>query len=79
MALITPDKFDPIEKERNSVHKTTTTTYTSFVMNDKHYFQIDTYGSADRMIPEKVSQSLQLDKDVAILLIKALKREFNLD
>ena len=79
MAMIISNKFNRIEKERNSVHKPTTTTYTSFTIDDKHYFQIDTYGSTDRAMPEKISQSLQIDKEVAGVLIKILKQEFNID
>lgn len=79
MALIVLDKFSRVEKERNSVHKPTTATYTSFIIDDKHYFQIDTYGSANRVMPEKISQSVQLDRNVAEALIKVLKKEFNID
>ena len=59
MAFI--ENLKEIFKERQSIHKKTKSTY--FLIQDKHgnkYLQIDTYGSDDRDIPGKVSQSIQL-------------------
>ena len=40
-----------------------------FERDGKSYLQLDTYGSADRKIPGKVSQSIQfLDSDCGVLL-----------
>ena len=38
--------------------------------------QLDTYGSADRKYGQKVSQSLQLDKDGAMQLVRILREAF---
>lgn len=40
--------------------------------------QIDTYGKSDRTIPEKISQSIQLDRESAKFLVKLLVNEFDL-
>lgn len=75
MALITADKFDRIEKNRNNVHKPVTATFSVFEINGKKYFQIDTYGTSERLMPDKVSQSIQFDKEMAKRLIDILHRE----
>ena len=74
MALV--KKFVKLEKQRNSVHREVDYTYTVFddSMGNK-IFQIDTYGSPDREIKGKVSQSIQLDKESAEELIKIIKEE----
>lgn len=79
MALINVEKFSRIEKNRNSVHKPTDSTYTLFEYCGKKYFQIDTYGSAERLMPEKISQSIQLDEEMARKLVDILKYEFSLN
>ncbi len=79
MALLLAEKLSRIEKERNSIHKPTTATYTTFISCGKHYFQIDTYGSDDRVMPEKVSQSIQLDEEAAKIIVDLLKKEFHFD
>ena len=78
MALLLASKLNRTEKERNSIHKPTTATYTSFVSQDRRYFQIDTYGSDDRVMPEKVSQSIQFDDETAKIIVELLKKEFHL-
>jgi hypothetical protein len=79
MALIDTVNFKRVEKERNSIHGNVKSTYTSFITSqgDK-YFQIDTYGSNGREVKGKISQSIQLDKEVAECLISLLKREFEI-
>lgn len=79
MALIHAEQFNRVEKNRNTVHKPTVATFTVFEDSGEKYLQIDTYGTAERVMPEKVSQSIQLDKSVAKLLIDILQREFSLD
>lgn len=76
MALIKKDKFDRIQKQKNSIHDETYCTYTIFVEESQKYFQLDTYGSSNRKIPDKVSQSIQLDKQSAAKLVELLKTEF---
>ena len=78
MALIHTEQFERVEKSRNSVHKPTLATYTIFTDGDKKYFQIDTFGTIERLMPEKVSQSIQIDESMARMLIEVLRKEFSL-
>lgn len=78
MAQIDIKTIKKIDKERNSLHAKVFTTYTSFEQGGKKYFQIDTYGKADREMPEKISQSIQLDEESARFLVNMLIKVFNL-
>lgn len=78
MAQLNLTNIKRIEKYRNTVHEKAFSTYTVFNKGEDKYFQIDTYGKVDRKIPEKVSQSLQFDREAARFLVDALTREFNL-
>jgi hypothetical protein len=78
MALIKANSAERLMKSRNNIHKEVHWTYTDFKVNGKKYFQIDTYGSNDREMKGKTSQSFQIDKEAAKLLIDVLKREFEL-
>ena len=78
MALITKDNMKKLDKDRNSVHSKVRATYTTFTSDGKKYFQIDTYGSENRQLKDKISQSIQLDRDMAIELVELLQREFDL-
>lgn len=62
--------------DRNSIHKEIEATYTPFHRDGKTFLQIDTYGTQDREIPGKKSQSFQLDEIGAKILFDILKREF---
>lgn len=77
MAQIDLKTIKRIDKDRNAVHTEVQTTYTSFVADGKKYFQIDIYGKVQREMPGKISQSIQLNKDSALFLIKLLKQEFD--
>lgn len=76
MAQISLESIKRIEKYRNTIHEKVHTTYTIFEMNGKKYVQFDTYGRLDRENPEKVSQSIQLDRDTAQFLVNILCEEF---
>lgn len=78
MARIDLETIKKVEKERISVHTKVTTTYSVFEENGYKYVQIDTYGKSDRAIPEKISQSIQLDHESAKFLVKLLVNEFDL-
>ena len=78
MALLKKENIEKIEKIRNTVHQSVQATYTTFDKSGEKYFQIDTYGSSDRKMPEKISQSIQMDREMAIFLIELLKKEFDL-
>ncbi len=79
MALIYPESFDRIDKYRNTVHKPATAAFTVFELNGKKYFQIDTFGTTERVMPEKISQSIQIDKKMAEKLVDLLRQEFSID
>ena len=79
MALIQADELNKVEKTRNLVHKKTVSTYTVFYEDQNKYFQIDTYGSSDRVMTEKVSQSIQFNRETAIKIIDILKKELSID
>ena len=77
MAMLEPDSFKKIEKDRSSIHEPVEATYSVF-STEKTIFQIDTYGSKGREYPGKTSQSLQMDKEMAKKLIEILRKEFQL-
>lgn len=77
MALIRKMEKTTLKVER--VHGEVGCTYTVFQDNDRRrYFQVDTYGSPDRKLKGKKSQSLQFDEDTARELVALLKAEFGL-
>lgn len=79
MALINEGCLKETNKERNLVHKKVEATYTFFEdEKGKGYIQIDTYGSEDRKIKGKVSQSLQFDRVSAKKMITVLKNSFGI-
>lgn len=79
MAQIDLEYFSRKAKDRNSIHSKVAGTYSVFELNGQKYFQIDTFGKMNRKMPEKCSQSFQLDKKAAEYLINLLKHEFNLE
>lgn len=78
MALITKDNIKKVDKERNSIHDKVRATYTTFTSGGEKYFQIDTYGSSTREMKDKISQSIQIDKETAKELIKLMIDVFDI-
>jgi len=78
MALIKEENIEKLEKTRNTVHQEVQATYTIFEKDCQKFFQIDTYGAPNRKMPEKISQSIQIDNRMAEYLLKLLKKEFNI-
>lgn len=76
MARLNLQSIKKIDKIRNTIHESVVATYTVFSYNEEKYLQIDTYGKQDRVCPEKISQSIQLDIESANYLIALLKEEF---
>lgn len=75
MALIT--KLERGHKERNSIHKEVECTFFIVTDNDgKKYLQLDTYGSKDREVPGKTSQSIQFSPAALKQLHGILQKEF---
>ena len=60
------------------MHDKVSATYTVFEVDDATFVQIDTYGRAERAIPEKISQSILLDRETAKYLVNILKKEFDI-
>jgi hypothetical protein len=63
-------------KDRQSVHGPTDCSYSIFTHGGETYLQLDTYGSATRKHPEKISQSIQLNRVSAKQLKKLIERAF---
>ena len=78
MAQINLNSIKRIEKQRNIVHDEVYSTYSVFEIDGERYVQLDTYGRVGRENPEKLSQTIQLNRDTAKFLVDLLSREFNL-
>ena len=77
MALIR--NFELGTMTRNSIHVPIDATYTIIRTDDRSFVQIDTFGRDSREIPGKKSQTIQLDKNSGLQLIKILKDAFQAD
>jgi hypothetical protein len=76
MALVS--SLEPNAKDRSTIHKPTRCLYAIIEGADgNRYLQLDTVGSEDRAIPDKVSQSIQFDREAAGQLIHLLYRTFS--
>lgn len=74
MALI--KKFDPVPSDTQRVHGPVTCGFRTFTVDGRRVLQLDTYGSPERQILDKVSQSIQLDADSARELLKIIEKSF---
>lgn len=75
MALIS--EFEVVSKQSSKVHKPVRCGYCSFLGDDhKRYLLLETYGSEDRQMPDKVSQSIELDEQGARQLMAIIRQEF---
>jgi hypothetical protein len=55
--------FEPKELDHQSKHSEVEATICTVEVDGEKFIQIDTYGSVNRAIPGKVSQSLRLSRD----------------
>lgn len=76
MALV--KRFQRKNMERNSIHDEIEATYTVFENDSRIFVQIDSYGRAQREMPGKKSQTIQIDKNGALALVKILRDAFHL-
>lgn len=77
MALIT--KFQREERSRTSLHPTQVKCkYMVFEKDGHKLLQLNTYGSDDREIKNKLSQTVQLSNSAAKELFEIIGREFGL-
>ena len=77
MAMVDVSEMKLVEKQRVTVHSKARATYSVFEDGGKRYFQIDTYGSTTRDMPEKISQTIQIDRQSAMKLISLLAETFH--
>ncbi len=63
MALI--KSFEHKSMDRSSIHDAIDASYTTFERDGRKFIQIDSYGRAEREMPGKKSQSIQLDEKSA--------------
>lgn len=71
-------KFEKLDSERTQLHEEVEARYSVFERDGRGFVQINTYGRADRQIPDKVSQVIQLDREGAEALITILKKAFSI-
>jgi len=70
-------EFEQIRKESGKVHKPVRCGYCSFVGDDQNRdLLLETYGSSDRQMPDKISQSIQLNEAGARQLLEIIRHEF---
>lgn len=74
MALIA--SFEPITADRQTIHGPVECGWRSFTSAGRKVLQLDTYGSAERKLKGKVSQSIQLDEDGARRLRRIIDATF---
>ncbi|WP_170364886.1 hypothetical protein [Ruegeria arenilitoris] len=75
MALVTHLEKD--ERNFRSLHPTQVSCkYLVSESDGKKVLQLNTYGSVNREIPDKLSQTLQFDEKSARELLAVLKKEF---
>ena len=69
--------FEPSRSEaRRRVHGEVDCGFATFEVGGRRYLQLDTYGSTERAIPGKTSQSLQLDESGARRLKRLIEATF---
>jgi hypothetical protein len=74
MARIT--SFERKSMDRNSIHDEIEASYTTFERDGRRFIQVDSYGRAEREMPGKKSQSIQLDEKSARDLFDILRDAF---
>ena len=74
MAIVT--RFSRVTKDRVGRPKNTECGFCPVEIDGRTYLLLESYGSADRAIPGKVSQSLHLDRQRAADLKALLEQQF---
>jgi hypothetical protein len=69
-------KLEPKELERSSRHSDAEATVSLIEADGEKFVQIDTYGSKDRALPGKMSQSLRLSREAFERLIELGSKHF---
>jgi hypothetical protein len=74
MAIVT--EFVKVSKARPGRPKSTRCGFCALEIDGTRYLLLESYGSPDRQFPEKVSQSLHIDRDRAADLKAVLEQTF---
>ncbi|MDN5381033.1 hypothetical protein QEP66_02720 [Streptomyces sp. LB8] len=74
MALI--KEFRQVPSDAQRLHGPVTCGYRAFTVDGQRVLQLDTYGSPERKILGKISQSIQLDAEAARELLKIIEESF---
>ncbi|MGD9753599.1 MAG: hypothetical protein AB7W59_21605 [Acidimicrobiia bacterium] len=69
-------RFEQRPLTPRAVHKDVLCGYNAIDVKGQQILQLETYGTDDREMPGKISQSLQLDRDGAAQLKQILERAF---
>jgi hypothetical protein len=69
-------EFLEVSSERDSVHKEVSCGWRVVTVDGRRLLQLDTYGTPEREIPNKLSQSIQVDREAAAVLIDLLRNTF---
>jgi hypothetical protein len=68
--------FRQVSSDKTGVHKPVSCGWQAFSSDGQTVLQLDTYGSEERQILGKVSQSIQLDREGAAALLKLIRQSF---
>ncbi|MFI2640366.1 hypothetical protein [Kitasatospora sp. NPDC018614] len=74
MALI--KEFQQVPSDTQQLHGPVSCGYRSFTVGGRRVLQLDTYGSPERQIQGKISQTVQLDADSARKLLEIISEAF---
>lgn len=69
-------EFQEVTSETNGLHKPVLCGWRRFSVGDQTILQLDTYGTDERRFPNKVSQSIQLDREGAAVLSMLIRETF---
>jgi hypothetical protein len=69
-------EFHLVSSDRHDVHKPVSCGWRSFIADGKTILQLDTYGSEQRKILNKVSQTFQVDREGAAVLLGLIRETF---
>lgn len=74
MALV--GEFQQVKSDRNGMHQPVLCGWRTFNVDGQTILQLDTYGSDQRKIPDKVSQSFQFNREGASILLQLIRDTF---
>jgi hypothetical protein len=69
-------EFHRVSSDKQGLHRPVSCGWRTFDVNGQTILQLDTYGSDQRQIPNKVSQSIQLNREGAQELLVLIRTAF---